>query len=141
MSVKKVAKIFTHMEQRKVSKLLAFLADKDEDLARQIRDEMVLFIDLMLVDDRGLQNLLREVDHESLALALKGVEWPLVERILDNLSPRAAERLREDMALVGPRLVKDVDAARKLVMQTAQQLQSRGALFFVGKGRAEDVIY
>ena len=102
---------------------------------------MVLFIDLMLVDDRGLQNLLREIDRESLATALKGADWPLVSRILDNLSPRAAETLREDLAFSGPIRVKVVEAARKDIMQTALHLQSRGALFFVGKEDAGDVIY
>ena len=141
MSVKKTAAVLAHMDQRKASRLLAFLEEKDEKLARQVRNEMMLFADLLLVDERGLQNLLREVEQESLVTALKGVDWPLVEKILQNLSPRAAERLREDMALAGPKRVKDVEAAQQTILQTAKELQSRGALWFVGKGDTGDLIY
>ena len=140
MSIKKVANILGFMDQRKAAKLLAFLEEKDEKLASQIRHEMVLFDDLMLLDDRGLQNLLQEVDKEVLVLALKGAEWPLVTRILENLSPRAAETLREDISLAGPKRVKDVESARQAVMQIALQLQARGALIFAGKDD-ENVIY
>ncbi len=141
MSVRKTAAILAHLDQHHISRLLAFVDEKDEKLARQLRDEMLLFSDLLLVDDRGLQNLLREVDQEVLVTALKGAEWRLVEKILDNLSPRAAEGLREDLASIGPVLAKRVHAARQTILQTAQQQQSRGLLWFVGKGHDKDFIY
>lgn len=140
MSIKKVATILEHMDQRKVSKLLSVLEEKDEALAQQLRDEMVRFTDLVLVNDRGLQRLLQEIDQASLVVALKGAEWALLSRILDNLSPRVAERLREELALIGPVRVQEIEAARKEIMQTARRLESRGALFFVGKRGADEII-
>lgn len=141
MSIKKAAGILTRLEPRNRSRILAFLEETDARLARQIRDEMLLFVDLLLVDERGLQKLLQEIDRDVLTTALKGADWPLVERVLDNLSPRSAENLREDLALAGPALVKDVEAARQTILQAAKQLQSRGALLFIGKGDDRDLIY
>ena len=141
MSIRKAATILSRLEQRQATRLLAFVDERDEKLARQLRDEMVLFSDLLLLDDRGLQNLLREVDQEVLLIALKGAEWPLVEKILDNLSPRAAENLREELASIGPVQAKRVWAARQSIMGRAEQLQSRGLLWFIGKGNEKDYIF
>ena len=141
MRIRKTAALLARLDQRQAFKIVAFVDEQDEQLARQLRNEMLLFIDLLLVDDRGLQNLLREIDHEVLVIALKGAEWRLVEKILDNLSPRAAENLREDLAAIGPVRVSRVQAARQTVLQTAQDLRARGLLWFVGKGDDKDVIY
>lgn len=140
-SIKKTAALLSHMEPRKISRIISFLEEQEADLARRIWDNMVLFTDVLLVDDRGLQNLLQESDLEDWVIALKGADWPLVEKILDNLSPRAAERLREDMVLAGPVRVKDVEAARQTLLKTAKRLQSQGALLFIGKGEDKDLIY
>jgi flagellar motor switch protein FliG len=102
---------------------------------------MVLFSDLLLVDERGLQNLLRETETALWVLALKGAEWPLVERILDNVSPRAADSLREEMVALGAVRRQQVQAARQSILQTALALQARGQLWFRGKGKENEVIY
>ncbi len=141
MSIRKTATILSRLEQRHASRLLAFVDERDEKLARQLREEMLLFSDLLLLDERGLQNLLREVDQGVLLIALKGAEWPLVEKILDNLSPRAAESLRENLASIGPVQGSRVRAARQSIMEMVEQLQARGLLWFVGKGNAKDYIY
>ena len=140
MSIKKAATILTAMGQSKANRILSVLAERDEDLVQQIRKEMVVFMDLSGSDDRGLQNLLQEVEPETLVLALKGADWNLVERILDNLSPRAAESLREEMVLLGPKQRKEIEKARQEIVRKAVQLRARGALWFVGKGDADDYI-
>lgn len=141
MSIRKAATILTHLDQRHALKILAFVDEQDEKLARQLRDEMFLFADLLRVDERGLQILLREVEQSVLVTALKGAEWPLVEKILDNLSPRAAENLREELATIGPIRVKQVQAARQTILQAAHQLQANGLLWFVEQGYNKDYIY
>ena len=122
-------------------RLLAYVDERDEALARRLRQEMVMFNDLLLVDERGLQNLLRETDTSMWVLALKGAEWPLVERILDNLSPRAADTLREEMVALGAVQRQRVQAARQSILQSALALQARGQLWFRGKGRDDEVIF
>lgn len=141
MSVRKAATILTHLDQRQALRILAYVDEKDEKLARQLRDEMFLFIDLLRVDERGLQQLLREVEQSVLVTALKGADWPLVEKILDNLSPRAAETVREELASAGPVRVRQVQAARQTILQTAQQLQANGRLWFVDEGYNKDYVY
>ncbi|MBF0399223.1 MAG: hypothetical protein HQL90_00475 [Magnetococcales bacterium] len=141
MSIRKTATLLNHLDPRHALKLLAYVDERDEKLARQLRDEMFLFIDLLRVDERGLQHLLRVVEQSVLIMALKGADWPLLEKILDNLSPRAAETVREELAALGPVKARQVQAARQTVMQTAQQLQSRGLLWFVDQGCNKDYIY
>lgn len=141
MSVRKAATILARLDQHHANRLLAFVDEKDEKLARQLRDEMVLFSDLRQVDARGMQALLREVDPDVLLIALKGAEWPLVEKILDNLSPRAAETLREELAILGPVQAKRVLAARQTILESAIRLQSRGQLWFAGKGNEKEYIF
>ncbi|MEO5362537.1 MAG: hypothetical protein H7838_02780 [Magnetococcus sp. DMHC-8] len=141
MSIRKTAAILSHLDAGHIDRLLAFVDERDEKLARQLRDEMVLFSDLLLVDERGMQHLLRDVEPAVLVVALKGAEWRLVEKILDNLSPRAADNLRDDLATIGPVHAHRVKAARLTILQAARQLQAQGLLWFVGKGRDQDVIY
>ncbi|MBF0183303.1 MAG: hypothetical protein HQM06_02790 [Magnetococcales bacterium] len=141
MSIGKAAGILSLMTAEKRLRLLAYIDERDERLAKELYDAMLLFSDLLTVDERGLQNLLRATDSAVWVVALKGAEWPLVERILDNLSPRAADNLREEMALLGPVQRHRVQAARQTILQTALALQARGQLWFLGKGRDKDVIF
>ncbi|MBF0096018.1 MAG: hypothetical protein HQM04_00415 [Magnetococcales bacterium] len=141
VTIKKTAAILSLLAAEKGMRLLAYVDEQDEALAQQLRNEMVLFNDLMLVDERGLQNLLRETDTSLWVVALKGADWPLVERILDHLSPRAADSLREEMVAIGAVHRQRVQAARQSILQTALALQARGRLWFRGKGRDNAVIY
>ncbi|WP_130472549.1 FliG C-terminal domain-containing protein [Candidatus Magnetaquicoccus inordinatus] len=141
MSIGKAAAILSLLSQEKGMRLLSYVEEQDEGLARQIRDQMLLFSDLLAVDERGLQNLLRETEQELWVVALKGAEWPLVERILDNLTPRAADALREAMVEIGPVQRQRIHAARQTILQQALALQARGQLWFRGKGRDHEVIF
>jgi len=106
----------------------------DEAIAQNIMDEMFVFDNLMDVDDRGIQALLKEVQSESLVLALKGAAPELREKIFKNMSTRAAEMLREDLEARGPVRVSDVEAEQKEILKTARRLADEGLIVLGGTG-------
>jgi flagellar motor switch protein FliG len=106
----------------------------DETIAQSIMDEMFVFDNLLDVDDRGIQALLKEVQSESLVLALKGAAPELREKVFANMSTRAAEMLREDLEARGPVRVSDVEAEQKEILKTARRLADEGQIVLGGKG-------
>ncbi len=105
----------------------------DPDLAQKIADQMFTFDDLNKLDDRGIQLLLREIQGESLVVALKGADDDLREKILRNMSLRAAETLREDLESKGPVKVSEVEAEQKNILKVVRRLSDEG-LIAVGGG-------
>jgi flagellar motor switch protein FliG len=97
-------------------------------------DEMFVFEDLTTLDDRSIQTLLREVQSESLIVALKGSSKELREKIFKNMSQRAAETLREDLESKGPVKLSDVESAQKEILSTARKLSEAGTIALGGSG-------
>lgn len=137
--VKKVAELLNNLSREVSDKLLAYLDEEDNPLAEEVRKEMFLFEDLLLMDDRSFQVLLREVANDELLTALKGTDERLKEKFFKNMSERAALMLREDLEMMGPVKVTDVEAAQQSILKVARQLESDGAIVIMGKG-AEDVV-
>ncbi len=106
----------------------------DEDLAQKIMDEMFVFDNLMDVDDHGIQLLLREVQSESLIIALKGASEELRKKIFKNMSQRAAEALKEDLESKGPVRLSEVEAEQKEILKVLRQLADDGQIVLGGKG-------
>jgi len=106
----------------------------DADLAQRILDEMFVFENLLEVDDRGIQALLREVQSESLIVALKGANAELREKIFKNMSQRAAEMLRDDLEAKGPVRVSEVEAEQKEILKIVRRMAEEGQLSLGGKG-------
>lgn len=106
----------------------------DADLAQKILDEMFIFENLLDIDDRGIQLLLREVQSESLIIALKGTNEALREKIFTNMSQRAAEMLREDLEAKGPVRLSEVEAEQKEILKIVRRLADEGQLALGGKG-------
>ena len=106
----------------------------DEDLAQKIMDEMFVFDNLMDVDDHGIQLLLREVQSESLIIALKGAQEELRKKIFKNMSQRAAEALKEDLESKGPVRLSEVEAEQKEILKVLRQLADDGQIVLGGKG-------
>ena len=106
----------------------------DDDLAQGILDEMFVFDNLLDVDDRGIQALLKEVQSESLIVALKGAVPELREKIFRNMSSRAAESLREDLESKGPVRLSDVEAEQKEILKIARRLADDGQIVLGGQG-------
>ena len=106
----------------------------DADLAQKIMDEMFVFEDLMDIEDRGIQLILREVQSESLIVALKGASEELRDKILKNMSQRAAEMLREDLESKGPVKLSEVEAEQKEILKIVRRLADEGQVAIGGKG-------
>jgi flagellar motor switch protein FliG len=110
------------------------IREHDPELAQKILDQMFVFDDLLDLDDRGVQLLLREVQSESLIVALKGADQNLREKIFKNMSSRAAEMLREDLEAKGPVRISEVEAEQREILKIVRRLADEGQLQLGGKG-------
>ena len=119
--------------------VLDYIREADGDLAQKIMDNMFTFDDLMKIDDKGIQALLREVQSESLIIALKGATPELREKIFKNMSSRAAETLREDLESRGPVRLSEVEAEQKELLKTVRRLADEGQIVMGGGGDDEFV--
>lgn len=113
--------------------VLDWIRDQDPDIAQKIMDQMFTFEDLLQVDDRGIQTLLREIQSDSLVIALKGAEPDLREKIFRNMSQRAAEALRDDLDSKGPVKLSEVEAEQREILKTVRRLVDEGQLT-IGSG-------
>jgi flagellar motor switch protein FliG len=114
--------------------VLEAIKAEDSSLGEQIQDALFIFENLLNVDDRGMQTILREVQTDSLALALKGADEAIQEKIFKNMSKRAAEILRDDIAARGPVKLVDVEAAQKEILTVAQRLAEEGQIMLSSGG-------
>ena len=106
----------------------------DPELAQKILDVMFVFENLLDIDDRGIQTLLREIQSDSLIIALKGAPPELREKVFKNMSSRAAEMLREDLEARGPVRLSEVEAEQKEILKIVRRLAEEGQLMLGGKG-------
>lgn len=139
MTSQKVAQILSRLDRKTADRLLAHLEKHESALAREVREEMVLFEDLEKLDDRGMQTLLRELAPDLLATALRGAPKSMVKQCASNLSRTRAMALLETLALSEPIPEQQVEAARKEMIATARDLESRGQLIIPSP--AKPVIY
>lgn len=129
---KAAANIMNYLDNAIEGPLMDSIRDTDEDMSQQIQDLMFVFDNLLDVDDRGIQTLLREVPPEQLQLALKGADDQLKEKILANMSKRAAEMLADDMEAMGPTRISEVEGAQKEILTIARRLADAGDLMLGG---------
>jgi flagellar motor switch protein FliG len=111
--------------------VLGAIREDDADLAQKIEEQMFTFADLMKLDNKGLQRVLRDVPGEQLIVALKGAEPEMREKVLANMSARAAETLREDLESRGPVRVSDVEAQQKEILKLVKRLADEGEIIMV----------
>jgi len=137
---KAAADIMNYLETGIEGPLMDSLRETDEDMSQQIQDLMFVFDNLSEVDDRGIQTLLREVPPEQLQLALKGAEDLLKEKILANMSKRAAEMLADDLEAMGPIRISEVESAQKEILATARRLSDAGELMLGGGGGGDEFL-
>lgn len=135
--IKSAANILNFMEPSKEATIVDRIREVDEDLSQKIQDLMFVFDNLVEVDDRGIQALLREISTESLVLALKGAEDALKEKIFKNMSKRAAEMLRDDLEAKGPVRLSEVEGAQKEILTVARRMAESGEIVLGGKGGDE----
>lgn len=125
---KVAAEILNGMDTRIEEEIMNNIKSANESLGQEIEDLMFVFSDLGDVEDRDIQTLLREVSNDSLKLALKGAEDRVKDRIIGNISKRAAELLLEDMEIMGPVRLSDVEAAQKEILTIARRLADSGEI-------------
>jgi flagellar motor switch protein FliG len=106
-------------------------------MADEIRRLMFVFEDLAQVDDRGIMAILKEVTNDVLQLALKTASDELKEKIFKNMSERASQMMKEDLEIMGPVRLKDVEIAQQTVIKAAKKLESEGKIVLAGKGKEE----
>jgi flagellar motor switch protein FliG len=137
--VKTAAEIMNFLESGVEAEIMDGIKEVDEDLATEISDLMFVFDNLIDVDDRGIQGLLREVSTDSLKIALRGADSDLADKILGNMSKRAAEILRDDMEAMGPVKVSEVEVAQKEILGIARRMSDAGEIALGGAG-GEDML-
>lgn len=125
---KRAAELLGKLDSEREEAILGRIRENDETLGTSIEDLMLVFEHLLRVDDRGVQTLLREVSSETLMLALRGAEESVTEKILRNLSRRAAALLRDDMEIMPPVRISEVEAAQREIMSTAKRLADSGEI-------------
>ena len=123
--VEAVATILNSTTRQAEKSIMEAIRSRDPELAAQIKALMFVFDDLVHISDRDMQRILIEVDQKDLALALKAASPELKEKLLRNVSERAAEMIKEEVELMGPARVSDVDEAQRRIVETAQQLEEQ----------------
>lgn len=132
--VRAAAEIVNLINSAQEEKVIEHLRSQDEQLAQKIIDEMFLFEKLLLIEDKGIQLLLKEIESESLIIALKGSPQEMRDKFLKNMSTRAADMLREDIEMRGPVRVSQVEAEQKSILQIVRRLAESGELVIGGQG-------
>lgn len=132
--IKTAAEILNMLDGAVESKLMEEIIEIDNDLGQELQDNMFVFENLIDVDDRGIQSLLREVSTEQLLLAMRGADEVLKEKIFKNMSKRAAEMLKDDLEAAAPAKLSDVEAAQKEILVVARRLADAGEIMLGGGG-------
>ena len=136
--VETVAEMLNLTDRTTEKGVMEGLEAEDPDLVEQIRRLMFVFEDILLVDDRGIQSVLKEVDNDELALALKTASEDLRDKIFKNMSERAAQLIGEDMEFMGPVRISDVEAAQQRIVDVVRRLVDAGEIMITGRG--EDMV-
>jgi flagellar motor switch protein FliG len=133
---KAAADIVNLLEPSKESEIMEQINRTDEALASKIQDLVFVFDNLLDIDDRGMQELLRNVQSDRLLLALKGADEEMKTKVFKNMSQRAAEMLKDDLEAKGPVKLSEVEGAQKEILATARKLAESGSIQLGGKGEA-----
>ena len=135
-----VAEILNLADRSTEKSIMEGLEADDPDLVEQIRRLMFVFEDILMVNDKGIQAVLKEVENSELALALKTASEELKEKIFGNMSERAASMIKEDMEYMGPVRVSDVEAAQQRVVDIVRRLEESGDVVISGRGESEMMV-
>lgn len=138
--VKVAAEIMNYFNGETEATAMEGLKTYDEELAQQIMDTMFVFDDIIDIDDKGIQVMLREVQSETLIIALKGTTAEMREKVFKNMSSRAAEMMREDLESKGPVKLSEVEAQQKQMLQIVRRLADEGQIMIGGKGGDDEYV-
>ena len=137
--VQPVAEMLNVMDKNTETAIMSRLEEKDPILAEEIRKLMFVFEDIIKIDDRGIQALLKEIPNEKLLLALKTANEDIKEKIFKNMSSRASTLIQEDLQSMGPSKLSDVEGAQQEIVNMARKLEAEGKIL-IARGGAEDAL-
>ncbi|MGC7870284.1 flagellar motor switch protein FliG [Desulfosporosinus sp. SYSU MS00001] len=138
--IQNIVDVLNRTDPGTVKVVMDALEQDDPELAEQIKRQMFVFEDIITLDDRGIQMVLREVDTKDLGLALKGSNPEVVEKVMANMSSRAGQMLREDMEFMGPVRLRDVEEAQQRIVKVIRKLEEGGAIV-ISRGGADEIVY
>jgi flagellar motor switch protein FliG len=133
---KVIANILTRLDKSTEGGIMAKISERSQGLADAIRALMFVFDDLIKLDDRGMQELMKEISKEDIAVALRGASPDVQNKFLKNMSSRAAELLKEGMEVRGPVKVTDVEKAQQNILKVCRKLEEEGRLIIASAGEA-----
>jgi len=128
-----VAEILNAVDRATEEEVLAEIEEESSQMAEDIRNLMFVFEDVKALDDRGIRELLKEISNEDLTMALRGASDDLKEKFFKNMSERAATMIREDLEIMGPTRLSDVEGAQQNIVKTVRRLETEGRIM-VGRG-------
>ncbi|MFH1676314.1 MAG: flagellar motor switch protein FliG [bacterium] len=137
--VSSLVEILNRVDRATEKQILETLSEKDPELAEQIKNLMFVFEDIIQLDDRSVQQVLREIDTKELSLALKGVGEEVAAKIYKNMSKRAASMLQEEMEFMGTVRLRDVEASQQRIVNIIRQLEDQGEII-IARGGEEELI-
>jgi flagellar motor switch protein FliG len=138
--VESIVEILNLVDRASEKQIIEALEDEDPELAEEIKKRMFVFEDIVMLDDRAIQKVMREVDSQELAKALKSVDAEVQDKIFRNMSKRAAGMLKEDMEYMGPVRLKDVEEAQQKIVSIIRHLEDTGEIVVARAGEDELVV-
>ena len=138
--VQPIADMLNVMEKSSEQNIMARVEEKDPQLAEEIRKLMFVFEDIVFIDDRGMQSLLKEVPNDKLVVALKTAPEEIKDKIFRNISKRAADLLRDDLESLGPVRLSDVETAQQEIVNVAKRLEAEGKIMISRGGDADALV-
>jgi flagellar motor switch protein FliG len=132
--VQSAAEIVNMMNKSEANEIMRKVEEEDPELAEEIGQYMFVFEDLLNVDDRGIQTILKEVSNDDLVISLKMSSDEVRAKIFKNISSRAAEMIKEDINARGPMRLKDVEKSQQAIIRIARKLEQEGKIFISGRG-------
>ncbi len=138
--VDSVAEMLNLADRATEKAIMEALESEDPDLVEQIRRLMFVFEDILQVDDRGIQKVLKEVDNNELALSLKTASEDLRNKIFNNMSERAVQLISEEMEFMGPVRISEVEGAQQKIVDIVRRLEDAGEIIIMGRGGDKDMV-
>ena len=138
--VKAVAEMLNSVDRTAEKNILGNLERENPELATEIKNLMFVFEDVLLLDDRSMQRVMKEVDTKELGMSLKGASEELQVKFFKNMSSRAAEMIREDMQFMGPVRLKDVEDVQQRIVDVIRRLEEEGEIIISGRGGDEEIV-
>lgn len=138
--VEPIADMLNLMDKNSEKNIMSRVEEKDPELSEEIRKLMFVFEDLVHVDDKGIQSLLKEVDNQQLVIALKTANDEIRAKLFGNMSNRAANLLKEDLDALGPTKLSDVEKAQSAIVQKCKDLESQGKAFIARGGEGDALV-